>query len=61
MNALIVAIVFAAIAVVQLTRAVLGWPIVVTPPWGTLMMLSWIACAILLAWFGYTAARPDQT
>ena len=29
-------------------RAVLGWPIAVTTPWGTLMIpvwLSWIACA----------------
>jgi hypothetical protein len=63
--ALIVAIVFAAIAVLQLTRAVLGWPVAVTTPWGTLMIpvwLSWIACAaaILLAWFGYAASRSDQ-
>jgi hypothetical protein len=33
--ALIVAIVFAAIAVLQLARAVLGWPVAVTTPWGT--------------------------
>ena len=46
--ALIVAIVFAAIAVLQLARAVLGWPIIVTTPRGTLMIpvcLNWIACA----------------
>jgi hypothetical protein len=44
--ALIVAIVSAAIAVLQLARAVLGWPVAVTTPWGTLMIpvwLSWIA------------------
>ena len=61
--ALIMAIVFAAIAVLQLARAVLGWPIAVTTPWGPLMIpvwLSWIA-AILLAWLGYTASRSDQT
>ena len=62
--ALIVAIVFAALAVLQLARAVLGWSIAVTTPWGTLMIpvwLSWIACAaaILLAWFGYAASRSD--
>ena len=33
--ALIVAIVFAAIAVLQLARTALGWPIAGTMPWGT--------------------------
>ena len=52
--ALIVAIVFAAIAVLQLARALLGWPVAVTTR--TLMIpvgLSWVACAaaILLVWF----------
>jgi hypothetical protein len=41
--ALIVAIVFAAIAVLQLARAVLGWPIAVTTPWGTLMIPVWLS------------------
>ena len=64
--ALLAAIVFAAIAVLQLASAVLGWPIAVTTPWGTLMIpvwLSWIACAaaILVAWLGYAASRSDQT
>ena len=62
--ALIVAIVFAGLAVLQLARAVLGWSIAVTTPWGTLMIpvWLWIACAaaILLARFGYTASS-DQT
>jgi hypothetical protein len=64
--ALIVAIVFAAITVLQLARGVLGWPVAVTPPWGILMMipvwLNWIGCAaaILLAWLGYTASRSDR-
>ena len=61
--ALIVAIVFAAIAVLQLARALLGWPVAVTTR--TLMIpvwLSWVACAaaILLAWFGYAASRSDR-
>ena len=59
---LVAAIIFAVIAVLQLARAVLGWPVAVTTPWGTLMVplwLNWIACAvaIFLAWLGYTAAR----
>ena len=62
--ALIVAIVFAAIAVLQLARAVLGWPFAVTTPWGTLMIpvwLSWIACAaaILLVRIHRLAVRSD--
>ena len=40
---LIVAIVFAAIAVLQLARAVLGWPVAVTTPWGTLMIRCGLA------------------
>ena len=60
--ALIAAIVFSVIAILQLARAVLGWPIAVTTPWGTLMIplwLNWIACvaASFLAWLGYTASR----
>lgn len=64
--ALIMAIVFAVIALLQLARAVLGWPIAVTTPWGTLMIplwLNWIACAaaIFLACLGYTASRSNRT
>jgi len=60
--AVVAAIIFAVIAVLQLARAVLGWPIAVTTPWGTLLIplwLNWIACAaaIFLARLGYTAAR----
>jgi hypothetical protein len=47
--ALIVAIVFAVIAILQLARAVLGGPVAVTTPWGTLMIIA-CAAAILLAW-----------
>jgi hypothetical protein len=46
-------------------NVLLGWPVAVTTPWGTLMIpvrLNWIACAaaILLAWLGYIASRSDQ-
>ena len=34
--ALIAAIIFSVIAILQLARAVVGWPIAVTTPWGTL-------------------------
>ena len=39
---LIVAIIFAVIAVLQLARAVLAWPIAVTTPWGTRMIPLWL-------------------
>jgi len=59
---LIAAVIFAVIAVLQLARAVLGWPVAVTTPWGTMMIPlwpNWIACAvaIFLAWLGYNASR----
>ena len=46
-------------------NVLLGWPVAVPTPWGTLMIpvwLGWIACAaaILLTWLGYTASRSDQ-
>jgi hypothetical protein len=46
--ALIAAIVFAVIAVLQLARAVLGWPIAVTTPWGTLMIPLWLRTPAIL-------------
>ena len=39
---LIVAIIFAVIAVLQLARAVLAWPIAETTPWGTRMIPLWL-------------------
>ena len=54
----IAAFVFALVALLQLTRAILGWDIgiagLTVPVWA-----SWIAAAVagLLAWFGFTANR----
>ena len=52
------AIIFAIIAVLQLVRAIGGWPVTI----GTISMPlwpSWIACivAAALAWLGFSAAR----
>ena len=52
------AIVFAIIALLQLIRAVAGWPIVVG---GTEMPVwpSWVAVVVtgILSWLGFTASR----
>ena len=60
--ALIVAIIFSVIAILQVARAVVGWPIAVATPWRTLLIplwLNWIAgaAAIFLAWLGSVASR----
>ena len=52
------AVIFTIIAVLQLTRAVLGWEVTI----GTTVMPlwpSWVAFAVagMLAWLGITAAR----
>jgi hypothetical protein len=62
MNALsyarLAAPIFALIAVLQLARAVAGWPLtiggVIVPLWP-----SWLACAVagVLAWLGFRVAR----
>ncbi len=55
---LLAALIFAVVAMLQLVRAVGGWPITIAavsvPLWA-----SWIACAVaaLLAGFGFAAAR----
>jgi hypothetical protein len=52
------AVIFAIIAVLQLLRAVLGWPVTVDatsiPVWA-----SWLACVVAaaLAWLGFSASR----
>ena len=51
------ALIFAIVALLQLARAVSGWPITVTnidPIWA-----SWIACIVAagLAWLGFAASR----
>ena len=50
------------IAVLQLTRAILGWPVTVETAWGMLsipLWPNWIGCAAfaVLAWLGFATAR----
>jgi hypothetical protein len=55
---LLAAVIFAAVALLQLTRALSAWPVSIdgasVPVWA-----SWIACpvAAVLAWLGFAAAR----
>lgn len=55
---LLAAVIFTIIAVLQLTRAVMGWEVMVG---STLMPVwpSWVAFLVAgaLAWLGYSAAR----
>jgi protein-S-isoprenylcysteine O-methyltransferase Ste14 len=52
------AAIFALVALLQLVRADLGWPVTIdgtsVPVWA-----SWIACVVaaILAWLGFTASR----
>jgi len=52
------AAIFAIVAIVQLARAVSGWPITIStvevPVWA-----SWVACVVagVLAWLGFSASR----
>jgi hypothetical protein len=54
---ILAAVIFAIIAILQLVRALIGWPVTVgnitVPIW-----LSWIAAIVAagLAWFGYQAS-----
>jgi hypothetical protein len=55
---LLVSLIFALLAVLQLVRAVIGVPVTIgrtaIPIW-----LSWVVCgvAIILAWLGYAASH----
>ncbi len=55
---LLVAVIFAIIALVQVVRAIAGWPVTVG---GTIMPVwpSWIAFVVAagLAWLGFKASR----
>ncbi len=56
--ALLAALIFALIAVLQLSRAVGGWPVTV----GTIAMPLWPSWAVfivaaILAWLGFQASR----
>jgi hypothetical protein len=60
--AFLAAMIFAVIAILQLMRAVLGWPIMVETAWGPVsvpLWPNWVAFAAfaLLAWLGFTASR----
>jgi len=64
--ALLAAVVFAVIAVVQLMRVILGWEIAVDLGWGTFSMPvwpNWVASAVfaMLAWLGFAVARGSTT
>ena len=56
------AVIFTVMAALQLARALLGWPVVVTTPWGIMaipLWPNWMACAamLVLAGLGYKASR----
>ena len=55
---LLAAVIFALIAMLQLVRAVSGWPVTVATM-GVPVWASWIACGVaaVLAGFGFVAAR----
>jgi len=57
--ALLAAFVFALIALLQLLRAVSGWPPAVIDTWTVPVWPNWIAFVVfaVLAWFGFRAAR----
>jgi hypothetical protein len=51
--------IFALIALLQLARAVSGWPTVVAGNWPVPLWLNWLAFIVMsiLAWLGFRAAR----
>lgn len=53
------AFIFAVIAVLQFTRAVVGWPVTVGATVPIPLWASWLACVIaaVLAWLGFRASR----
>jgi len=65
-NALLAAMIFALMAVLQLMRAILGWQVAVDLGWGMFSMPfwpNWVASAAfaLLAWLGFTISRGSTT
>ena len=57
--ALLAALIFAIVAVLQLARAVSGLPVTVGTTTSILLWASWIACIVAagLAWIGFDASR----
>jgi len=53
------AIIFAIVALLQLVRAVSGWPITIGATTSIPLWASWVACVVaaVLAWFGFNASR----
>jgi hypothetical protein len=53
------ALIFAIVAVLQLARAVSGWPVTVGTSISIPLWASWIACVVAagLAWLGFDASR----
>ena len=52
------AVIFAIIAILQLVRAISGWPVTVHDI-GLPLWASWVACIVAagLAWLGFSASR----
>jgi hypothetical protein len=64
--ALLAATIFAIMAVLQLMRAILGWPVTVDMGWGNFRMPvwpNWVAALGfgILAWLGFAVARSGVT
>ena len=55
------ALLFAIIAVLQFTRAVGGWQVVVNGTTSVPLWASWIVCVVTagLAWIGFDASRRN--
>ena len=55
---LLTAIVFSIVSLIQLSRLVLGWQVVIDG-WSAPMWVSWIAVVVaaVLAFFGFTLSR----
>jgi hypothetical protein len=53
------AVIFALVAMLQLARAVGGWPVTVGATVSIPLWASWIACVVaaVLAWLGFNASR----
>jgi len=53
------AVIFAIVALLQLFRAVSGWPVTVGATTSIPLWASWVACVVaaVLAWLGFNASR----
>jgi len=56
---LLAALIFAAVAVLQLIRAVSGAPVTIGTAFSIPLWASWVACVVaaILAWSGFAASR----